>query len=231
MLFIKNAAVNRKRFIFIYFEAFIEYLIKNLTLPHYILIIFWTFYYVLHSVLAATSVKRMFKEKLDFDRYYRLSYTSIVTILLGLIIWYQYSIESPLLWKVPFLKLPAFFLFILPGAIITLISLKKYFFLLSGVRSVFQKAPVHELKLNGIHRFVRHPLYTGTILVVLGFFLLFPYLNNLIAVTLLILYIIIGTRFEEKKLVAEFGSQYLEYIKKVPAFIPGLKFRNDSFKF
>lgn len=116
--------------------------------------------------------------------------------------------------------MPAIFFLILPGGVIVFISIKKYFFLLSGVQALFMKAPVKELKITGIHRFVRHPLYTGTIMMVWGFFLLFPYLNNLIAVVLLTLYVIIGMRFEEKKLIAEFGSKYLDYMKKVPALIP-----------
>ncbi len=91
---------------------------------------------------------------------------------------------------------------------------------MSGIRAVYQKAPVHELKINGIHRYVRHPLYTGTILVVWGFYFLYPYLNNLIAVVLLTLYVIIGIRFEEKKLIAEFENQYLNYMKDVPALVP-----------
>ena len=100
------------------------------------------------------------------------------------------------------------------------VSLKKYFVLLSGIRAVYQKAPVHELKISGIHRYVRHPLYTGTIMVVWGFYFLFPYLNNLIAVILLTLYVLIGLRFEERKLIAEFGALYLDYKKMVPSLIP-----------
>lgn len=167
---------------------------------------------------------------MNLSRYYRLSYTIIVTILLGFILWYQYSIQSPLLWNIPLIKLPAILLLIFPGIVVALISLKKYFFLLSGIRSVFQKAPAHELKLSGIHRFVRHPLYSGTIIVVWGFFLLFPYLNNLIAVMLLTLYVLVGIRFEEKKLIAEFGDQYIEYIKNVPALLPRI-FRQEHGEF
>ena len=193
-----------------------------LSLPHYILIILWAAYYVLHSVLAATYVKNYFKKKLYFFRYYRLTYTVVVTVLLAGILWYQYSIESPLLWNIPLLKIPAILLLIIPGSIIGFISIKKYFVLLSGIRAVYEKAPAHELKINGIHRFVRHPLYTGTIMVVWGSYFVFPYLNNLIAVVLLTVYVIVGIRFEEKKLIAEFGGQYLDYMKEVPPLVPDI---------
>ncbi len=193
-----------------------------MSFAHYILIILWAAYYVLHSLLADTSVKMFFKEKFHLIRYYRLSYTILVSMLLGLILLFQYSIESPLLWNIPLLKIPASLLLILPGSIIGFISIKKYFILLSGIRAVYEKAPAHELKINGIHRFVRHPLYTGTIMVVWGFFIVFPYLNNLIAVVLLTLYVIVGIRFEEKKLIAEFGVQYIDYMKGVPPLIPNI---------
>lgn len=181
---------------------------------------YWIVYYILHSVLAATSVKTFFKEKYGLTRYYRLIYSLLVTILLAFILWYQYSFLSPLLWNIPLLKLPAILLLIIPGGLIVFISIKKYFVLLSGIRAVYEKAPVHELKIMGIHRYVRHPLYTGTIMVVWGFYFIFPYLNNLIAVILLTLYVIVGIRFEEKKLIMEFGTHYLDYMKRVPALIP-----------
>jgi len=105
------------------------------------------------------------------------------------------------------------------------ISIKKYFMLLSGVRSIFQPVPPSELKVEGIHRFVRHPLYSGTILFVWGLFFVFPMLNNLIAVVLLTLYVLIGIGFEEKKLLNEFGKKYEEYILKVPMLIPDFKLK------
>lgn len=107
--------------------------------------------------------------------------------------------------------------------IIMLISITKYFLLLSGVRSLFVPMPASELKINGIHRFVRHPLYLGTILFVTGLFFLFPTFNNLIALILLILYVLLGIAFEEKKLLREFGKNYEEYISNVPKLIPRFK--------
>lgn len=106
-----------------------------------------------------------------------------------------------------------------------LIAIKKYFMLLSGIRSIFQQTPPVELKVEGIHRFVRHPLYSGTILLVWGLFFIFPMLNNLIAVVLLTLYVLIGISFEEKKLIKEFGEKYEIYISTVPKLIPNFKLR------
>lgn len=110
------------------------------------------------------------------------------------------------------------------------ISIVKYFKLLSGVRALYQKKPTTGLKLNGIHKYVRHPLYLGTLLFVWGLFFLFPTLSNLLAVVVITLYVVIGIKFEERKLIAEFGNSYADYILNVPALIPGFKGLNQNKK-
>ena len=196
---------------------------------HLLLIFFWILYYAVHSILASTSVKVFFKKKLqEYFRYYRLSYSIFATITLGWLLYFQYSFESLILIK-PFpIKYFATLFLILPGIIIMFISIKKYFMLLSGIRSIFTPVPASELKINGIHRFVRHPLYSGTILFVWGLFFVFPFLNNLIAAVLLTLYVLIGIVFEEKKLKNEFGKNYEEYISKVPVLIPDFRKRKKE---
>lgn len=95
--------------------------------------------------------------------------------------------------------------------------------LLSGIKSIFTPVSTPELKTDGIHRFVRHPLYSGTILFVVGLFFILPTLSNLIDVFLLTMYILVGIIFEEKKLKTEFGADYLEYMSKVPKLIPSFR--------
>ena len=188
---------------------------------HWILIGLWIVYYTLHSVLATTSVKEYFKIKLGkYFRYYRLGYSIFALMGLIAILLYQYSFASPaLIHSVAVKYISAIFL-VLPGLVIMLISIKKYFLLLSGVRSIFTPVATPELKVNGIHKYVRHPLYSGTILFVCGLFFIFPMLSNLIAAVLLILYVLTGIIFEEKKLVKEFGNTYINYMSDVPKLIP-----------
>ena len=196
--------------------------IKKLNSLHWLLILFWIIYYVAHSVLAATPVKVFFEKKTGkWFRYYRLAYSIFATITLGWLLYFQYSFNNPLLIKSTVLKYISLIFLVLPGIVIMFISIKKYFMLLSGIRSVFHPTPPVELKVEGIHRLVRHPLYSGTILFVWGLFFIFPMLNNWIAVVLLTLYVLIGISFEEKKLIKEFGRKYEEYISKVPMLIPG----------
>ena len=191
---------------------------------YWLLIVFWIIYYAMHSVLAATSIKIFFEKLLGkYFRYYRLSYSIFVTITLFWLLYYQYSFDCPLLIKSTVLKYISILFMVLPGILIMFISIKKYFLLLSGVRSIFTPTPAAELKLDGIHHFVRHPLYSGTILFAWGLFFIFPFVNNLIAVGLLTLYVLVGISFEEKKLITEFGKEYEEYISNVPMLIPDFK--------
>jgi methanethiol S-methyltransferase len=191
---------------------------------HFLLILLWIVYYTIHSILASSSAKNFFQKKLKKTfRYYRLGYSIFATLTLILLLYFQYSFESAPLIRLPWIKYFAILFLILPGLIIMFVSIKKYFLLLSGVRSIFTPVPASELKVNGIHRFVRHPLYSGTILFVWGLFLVFPFLNNFIAAVLLTLYVLLGISFEEKKLIKEFGKEYEGYIQKVPMLIPRLK--------
>lgn len=158
-----------------------------------------------------------------YSRYYRLGYSIFALLALIALLIYQYSFPSPLLINSATIKYISVVILVLPGLVIMLISIKKYFMLLSGVRSIFTPVATPELKVNGIHKYIRHPLYSGTILFVCGLFFIFPTLSNLIAATLLIIYTLTGISFEEKKLKREFGKAYLEYMSKVPKLIPFFK--------
>lgn len=75
-------------------------------------------------------------------------------------------------------------------------------------------------KQTGILRYIRHPWYLATILILWAVGLNGLVMSKLIMNSVLTLYVIIGTILEEKKLVSEFGDTYKEYQKKVPMLIP-----------
>ena len=103
--------------------------------------------------------------------------------------------------------------------------IKKYFSSLSGLRTFFidEVKTGNRLIITGIHRYVRHPLYTGTFLFIWGLFILMPLASLLISNFIITIYTLIGIRFEEEKLIKEFGLPYVEYQKRVPKLIPTLK--------
>jgi protein-S-isoprenylcysteine O-methyltransferase Ste14 len=195
-----------------------------LDLNHCLLVFLWVLYCLIHSLLAANKVK-LFIAKIshEFSRYYRLAYTIFAALTLLLILYFQYSFTSPVLFNMKDLRYIPFVIMLLPGLIIMMISILKYFKLLSGVRTLYQVNPPIELQREGIHNYVRHPLYLGTLLFIWGLFFIFPMLNNLIAVVVITGYVFIGIRLEENRLLIEFGNAYADYISRVPMLVPDFK--------
>lgn len=82
------------------------------------------------------------------------------------------------------------------------------------------------LVIAGPYRYVRHPLYFGVVVLVLGWWLLLDYSFLLLSTVLLLLWFnFVVTRFEEEELRAIFGEQYEEYAEEVPRMIPFTKRR------
>jgi protein-S-isoprenylcysteine O-methyltransferase Ste14 len=75
---------------------------------------------------------------------------------------------------------------------------------------------------DGLHGRVRHPIYSGLILVLLGWILLYPTLPTLVVCGLMLLYLPIGIHLEECKLIATHGAAYRSYRREVPALFPRL---------
>lgn len=186
-----------------------------------ILVVLWLLFGVLHSVLAANWWKGIMQRRLGAGfKYYHFAYSVFAALTLSAILVFQVNMESRLLYVAPVWVNLLLCLPVLAGLGIMAAVIKKYFFSLSGI-SVFykQQAPV-VLEQGGLHRYVRHPLYFGTLLFIWGLFFIFPYLNNLLACVVITLYTVLGALLEEKKLVAQFGEQYVLYKRKVPMLIP-----------
>ncbi len=85
------------------------------------------------------------------------------------------------------------------------------------------------LIVRGPYKYVRHPLYTNILLLVLGSWLLLD--NSSLAVFALLLFLwfsFVVAPFEEKELRAIFGHQYDRYARNVPKMIPSLRRRKES---
>ncbi len=82
----------------------------------------------------------------------------------------------------------------------------------------------HELITSGPYRFVRHPIYTSLLCVLLGTgFLFTPWWLLLPSLLLFIIGTEIRVRIEDHLLASHFGERFVEYQKRVPAYIPFLK--------
>jgi methanethiol S-methyltransferase len=76
---------------------------------------------------------------------------------------------------------------------------------------------------EGIYSRLRHPQYSGLFLVTIGFLIQWPSLTTLIMWPILIFAYYRLSMREERDMIKQFGQEYLEYKKRVPAFIPKFK--------
>ncbi len=79
----------------------------------------------------------------------------------------------------------------------------------------------HELINEGIYKYLRHPMYLGGLIGVIGFCLVFHGFIMMF-VTLTLYFITFRNRmiYEEKILQEQFGEKYVEYMKKTKRIIP-----------
>ena len=78
---------------------------------------------------------------------------------------------------------------------------------------------------TGVFRLVRHPIYTGALLLYLGLILITLSLASAALWPIILLFYYLICRYEEGLLFEEFGNDYLEYKKKTGMLFPKLKTR------
>jgi protein-S-isoprenylcysteine O-methyltransferase Ste14 len=80
-----------------------------------------------------------------------------------------------------------------------------------------------ELAINGPYALVRHPLYTGNILIILGFAIAGGTVWGLpLALLFFWFYYPTAIEYEDRKLRSIFQSQWQQWAKNVPALVPEL---------
>ena len=188
------------------------------------LIICWAIYFIIHSIFASHFMKRIFKTHLPgLNQYYRAIYNFFALIGLLAIIVYQ-SAFPQLYFYTPGTGITFFGLGLASlGLMIMKKSFEEYDFLeFLGIKQLIGDIEEQGFQRQGLLEYVRHPLYSSSMLLLIGYLIFAPSIINLITVLCMILYFVIGSFFEEKKLIRTFGKKYLDYKKEVPAFIPSL---------
>jgi protein-S-isoprenylcysteine O-methyltransferase Ste14 len=177
---------------------------------------------VFHSLLASNEAKDFFRRTFGdgFMRLYRLLYNLFAVISFLPILYLMRVLPDRLMYQVP----APFSLLMRLGQGVSLVLLIAAAFqtdLLSfaGIRQVFEEEKKGPLMTGGLYRYVRHPLYTFSLLVLW----LSPSmsLNSFVVDIALTCYILIGIVFEERKLIREFGDEYARYRSATPMLIPG----------
>ena len=117
-------------------------------------------------------------------------------------------------FSIPLLHLLIGTLILVPGAWLGI----------QGVRTTGLKvAETHRAKkiaTQGVYSIVRHPQYLGGLLAHMGTSFLLSAWYSLLSTPLMVLLVFLISEKEEKELTKEFGTEYEDYKKKVPMFMP-----------
>ncbi|EOZ96099.1 hypothetical protein A33Q_2692 [Indibacter alkaliphilus LW1] len=196
-------------------------------MSYIILVILWLLFYFTHSYLAGLSIKQKISSLLKSGyRWYRMFYSLLFGFFFfGILVYAATLAKSQILATTELLTYMGY-MFATFGTIIIVKAFRNFSgFKFIGIRPHNDLQVTEPLVTSGIHAWMRHPVYTGLVLIFLGYFLFAPFLSSLIHLTCLLVYLPFGIYFEEKKLVSIYGEAYTAYKKSVSALIPFKKIK------
>lgn len=173
---------------------------------------------VIHSGLATQRVKDKFQARGMSPQRYRLLYSLLGLLLTAAWLLFVHSlpdrplyhVDAPwrgLLRGVQLLGLGIFVSSLVPIDVAAFLGLRP------------ESRGAEPFVERGIYRHLRHPMYTGIILMLLAH----PdqTVNRLSLYAFVTAYLIVGARFEERRMLAA-HPEYADYRRRVPAFLPRL---------
>lgn len=181
----------------------------------------WLGYFALHSLLATTGAKEWVgRHWPQIMPSYRLAFNAIALLTLLPLLWLVYSSAGGWLWQ-----WRGALAWLANGlslaAILSLfVSARAYdmgeFLGLRQLREQANDVP-QTFTLSPWHRFVRHPWYCLSLVLIWTRDMNGPLLISGLAISL---YFVVGSKWEEQKLIACFGARYRRYMAAVPGLIP-----------
>lgn len=189
---------------------------------------------VFHSLTAAESFKLSmanFMGERVYQGFYRLIYSAVSMLTLLPIAYFYLQLPNQLLYSAPapwswllislqFAGLIGLTVSVLQSGAMAFVGVSQALDFLNG-RKIGRESGLGEtLVVHGLYRYMRHPLYTFTML----FLWAAPRMtrNYLILVILTSAYFFVGSYLEERRLTADFGDAYADYKKQISRFIPFL---------
>lgn len=182
----------------------------------------WVFYFLLHSLLAAQRVKALMQPWMG--RYYRIVYSVFAAVGLVALLVLNGSLESPVFFESTGLVRYLSLVLTTFGVMTIQLAFRQYR-LKSFLGFAEEK---EELIIDGILKNVRHPIYSGLILITTGFFLFIPNMATAVSCLCILLYLPIGIYLEERKLIGMFGEKYTRYKEQVPSLFPRFFSKGES---
>jgi methanethiol S-methyltransferase len=179
-------------------------------------------YGLIHTLLAGERPRLWARRRMGAAgrRWYRLAYNLLAGLALLLILLLMRSLPDAVIYRIP---MPWVLVSMgLQGvAILSMLLVVHETGILTFIGLVSEEDQPPQLVTNGLYRWVRHPLYTGGLLII---WLASTMTWNLLALCIgATAYILIGIHFEERKLLREYGKKYADYRRRTSMLVPGLK--------
>jgi protein-S-isoprenylcysteine O-methyltransferase Ste14 len=192
--------------------------------PSFWIILLAVFVYgLLHSVLASLWAKAQARHWFGpaADRWFRLLYNLLAVVLLLPVLLLPVVLPDQQIYRIPYPWKMVNYAGQAMAVVMLVIAVKQTgISTFAGLRQLFTPEVLDPPRLvtGGLYRYMRHPIYTASLL----FIWLTPTMTcNLLALYIgLTVYILVGAYFEERKLLREFGEEYQVYKQQTPMLIP-----------
>ena len=177
------------------------------------------------------TVKRSRNERLDaLKKEGRIALVSMILATYGnLIVGALYLVNPPWMWWSYFV-LPMELRFV--GLVIAVVSLPFAYWIGKTLADSFsftlEIQEDQKLVTTGPYSRIRHPLYTATLLFLIGQILVSDNWLFLAIVVVLVPYLFKRMRKEEDMMVEEFGEDYIEYMKKTGRLLPRIRTSHEE---
>ena len=195
------------------------------------LVFLWCFFGFVHSIMISHFFKEIlikFTGKAFETYFYRIIYNLVsLVIYLSIVYFVKNSTETfllphPLIYIFAIISLTGFLIAVIAffqTDVLEFLGIKQAWrFFTKGKEESKEIFGYDKLVVNGMFRFVRHPMYFGVSLA----FLFNPSISTLTLTDRIcaVSYLIIGSFFEEKRMLMVFGARYKLYKENVPRFLP-----------
>lgn len=185
---------------------------------HLIYALLWLGFAVSHSVLAGADLRRGMGRLVG--RAHRLVYNALALLaLLAVLATGHWLAGSALPFMMPLVLYWVMNAAVIAGLVLGGVALRSYHLgaFIGTVQLRGTDDTAAALSVSGLHRWMRHPLYSAVLLIVWGMARSELDVATACWVTL---YLIIGSRIEEQRLIARYGDAYRRYRSTTPAFLP-----------
>ncbi|MHA1485099.1 MAG: methyltransferase family protein, partial [Candidatus Thorarchaeota archaeon] len=189
-------------------------------LEHLAIVASVTVFGIQHSGISALRVKHWIIVRWGKEGYSGIfnvtSFLALIPASLSLNYWdWLYFLQSPELAN-PLLFLSGALLLAL-GVMVAILALRSI-----SVSTVADMRTDRKpaLVTGGLYARTRHPLYLATILFLLSLIAFYPFSNILTFSLAFIGYVIIGAYLEERKLVIQYGDEYIAYRRTAGFLLP-----------